>query len=211
MVSQHTEHYSDRGRPTHLWDGLYLFVTTNAVRRSRWCPLNPYGCDISVYPFRACSTGVYSKSGKGRQSVCQTFALSLALRVPAAGTSSASGRYFECQRLAIRLPAAGNSITKGGQFDYQGLAIRFPRAGNTIPTGWEHDSQRLGTRFPRAGNTIPSGWEHDSQGLGIRFPRAGNTIPKGWTKQNAPTYRGKGRSFQKLYVSLHIKEQRGGQ
>ena len=165
MVSQHTEHYSDRGRPTHLWDGLYLFVTTNAVRRSRWCPFNPYGCDISVYPFRACSTGVYSKSGIDRQSVCQIFALSLVLRVPAAGTSSASGRYFECQRPVLRVPAAGNSITKGWQFDYQRLAIRLPAAGNTIPKGWDHDSQGLGTRFPRAGNTIPSGWEHDSQGL----------------------------------------------
>ena len=50
-------------------------------------------------------------------------------RVPAAGNSSASGRYFECQPLAIRLPRAGNSITSGRQFECQRLAIRLPRAG----------------------------------------------------------------------------------
>ena len=216
MVSQHTEHYSDRGRLIHLWDGLYLFVTTNAVRRSRWCPFNPYGCDISVYPFRACSTGVYSKSGKGRQSVCQTFTLSLAHRVPAAGASSARGRYFECPRPVLRVPAAGTSSASGRQFDYQRLAIRLPRAGNSITKGWQFDSQGLGTRFPAAGNTIPKGWEHDSQGLGTRFPRAGNTIPSGWEhdsqwldKTKCPYLSGKRAQFSKTLRKFAHKRATG--
>ena len=80
-----------------------------------------------------------------------TTALSLAHRVPAAGTSSASGRYFECQRPVLRVPAAGNSITKGWQFDYQRPAIRVPAAGNSITSGWQFDYQGLAIRLPRAG------------------------------------------------------------
>ena len=62
---------------------------------------------------------------------------------PVLGTSSASGRYIECQRPVHRVPAAGTSSASGRYFDYQRLAIRLPAAGNSITSGWQFDSQGL--------------------------------------------------------------------
>ena len=104
-----------------------------------------------------------------RKSLPESTAVSLSLvhRVPAAGTSSASGRYFECQRPVLRVPAAGTSSASGWYFECQRLAIRLPRAGNSITSGWQFDYQRLAIRLPAADNSITKGWQFDHQGLAV--------------------------------------------
>ena len=47
----------------------------------------------------------------------------------ALGNPIAKGRQYDCQRLALRLPAAGTSSTRGWHFECPRLALRFPRAG----------------------------------------------------------------------------------
>ena len=65
-------------------------------------------------------------------SVCRKILYALVHRVPAAGTSSASRWYFNCQPLVLQLPAAGNSIASRGQFNCRPRAMRLPALGNAI-------------------------------------------------------------------------------
>ena len=74
-------------------------------------------------------------------SVCRKILHALVHRVPAAGTSSASRGYIECQPLVHRVPAAGTSIASRWYFNCQPLVLQLPAAGNAIASRGQCDCQ----------------------------------------------------------------------